>query len=524
MEHPDKASAYGQRSMRSTVTMLKYLARTSSESEINSVLQVNARCGGTLAERRQRIGKLRNEQEQMQAQLQDRVQQLASSLQMDANAKAANVIVSNTADGVSLSNSRNIQLFGNLIGITPASFFGGEAVAGNAGNGVTIAGTSQNVQIASGNRISGNLNGIAIGTGVTSVTVTGNTIGGLLDDGFTAAGNLVDGVAINAAVGNTIGAGNTISRNGRHGVSVVDARAATLTAGNRIFGSTVSDNVSNGIYVGGGSNSTIGGTTAGLGNFIQSNGRSGIYLERSARTGVPTGFAIQGNFVGTNANRDVDAAFGNLSGGIVVNDATGVRIEGNTVMNNLRANDPNNANDPNDGITLRGGSGNVVGGTSAAFANLVAFNDRDGIRVVGASAARAAQRHSIMGNVIVDNGTAGAGNGVTVTGAFARNITIGQSVTTAGVRGLGNVIQRNTASGVAVAGGAQQVSIQGNSISENLGGGIAVAAGSNTSSAAGIALLWKGSGKSRQTNCTRSPYSRRIWSTVGSTREQKGHW
>jgi hypothetical protein len=89
MEHPDKASAYGQRSMRSTVTMLKYLARTSSESEINSVLQVNARCEGTLAERRQRIGKLRNEQEQMQAQLQDRVQQLASSLQMDANAKAA---------------------------------------------------------------------------------------------------------------------------------------------------------------------------------------------------------------------------------------------------------------------------------------------------------------------------------------------------------------------------------------------------------------------------------------------------
>ena len=68
MEKPDKASAYGQRSMRSTVTMLKYLARTSSESEINSVLQVNARCEGTLAERRQRIGKLRNEQEQMQAQ------------------------------------------------------------------------------------------------------------------------------------------------------------------------------------------------------------------------------------------------------------------------------------------------------------------------------------------------------------------------------------------------------------------------------------------------------------------------
>ena len=87
---PDRAnSSYGQRSMRSTVTMLKYLARAGSESELNSVLQQNARCEGTLAERRRRAGKLRGEQEQLQEQLQSRVTLLANSLQADANAKAA---------------------------------------------------------------------------------------------------------------------------------------------------------------------------------------------------------------------------------------------------------------------------------------------------------------------------------------------------------------------------------------------------------------------------------------------------
>jgi hypothetical protein len=127
-------------------------------------------------------------------------------------------------------------------------------------------------------------------------------------------------------------------------------------------------------------------------------------------------------------------------------------------------------------------------GNAVVFANLVAFNQRDGIRMVGASAARAAQGHTVTGNTIVDNGDSGSGNGVTVTGAFARNITIGQTVTTAGVRGLGNIIQRNVVNGVAVEGGAQQVSIQGNSIAGNLVRGISVAAGSNTSTAAGITL------------------------------------
>ena len=85
---PDATSAYAMREMRSTVTMLKYLSRTSSESQLNKVLQQNARCEGTLAEQRRRAGKLRNDREHLEAQLQSRVQQLANTLQADASARA----------------------------------------------------------------------------------------------------------------------------------------------------------------------------------------------------------------------------------------------------------------------------------------------------------------------------------------------------------------------------------------------------------------------------------------------------
>ena len=42
--------------------------------------------------------------------------------------------------------------------------------------------------------------------------------------------------------------------------------------------------------------------------------------------------------------------------------------------------------------------------------------------------------------------------------------------------------------------------------------------------AAGLALLWKGSGRLRHATRTLPAYSFMIWSMVGSTREQNGHW
>lgn len=68
--------------------MMKYLARTSSEGEINKVIHQHARCEGSVGERRRRAGQLRNEQEQLEQQMSQTMQSLATSLQADAHARA----------------------------------------------------------------------------------------------------------------------------------------------------------------------------------------------------------------------------------------------------------------------------------------------------------------------------------------------------------------------------------------------------------------------------------------------------
>ena len=82
------SSAYTARNMRSTVTMMKYLVRTTSEGELGKVIKQNALCEGSLAERRRRQGKLRIEQEEMQMEMASQMASLASNLQADAQAKA----------------------------------------------------------------------------------------------------------------------------------------------------------------------------------------------------------------------------------------------------------------------------------------------------------------------------------------------------------------------------------------------------------------------------------------------------
>lgn len=90
MQVPERASsAYTARNARSTLTMMKYLTRTSSEGELNKVLHQQAKVEGTVAERRKREGKLRNEQEAAEQRMTTQMQSLATTLQADAHAKAA---------------------------------------------------------------------------------------------------------------------------------------------------------------------------------------------------------------------------------------------------------------------------------------------------------------------------------------------------------------------------------------------------------------------------------------------------
>ena len=86
--HHSLALADTTRNMRSTMTMMKYLARTSSEGELNKVLSQNARVEGSLAERRRREGKLRSDQEELEEKMTQGMHSLAMTLQADAHQKA----------------------------------------------------------------------------------------------------------------------------------------------------------------------------------------------------------------------------------------------------------------------------------------------------------------------------------------------------------------------------------------------------------------------------------------------------
>ena len=75
----------GRRELRSTVTMMRYLARTSSQPAIaNGSLQQVL----TVDRRRQSSRTLRTQQERVEAQLQTRVHRMAAALEADAHQKA----------------------------------------------------------------------------------------------------------------------------------------------------------------------------------------------------------------------------------------------------------------------------------------------------------------------------------------------------------------------------------------------------------------------------------------------------
>ena len=362
-------------------------------------------------------------------------------------AHAANVITRQTKAGISLTKSKDVEVIANFIGVDAEA----TPLMGNKADGMAIA-SSQRVNIA-GNRISANTgNGISITLGSTAVTIAGNRIGVLEDD--SASGNVLDGVAINASIGNSVGSGNKISYN-RNGVSVTDARGTAAT-GNKIVGSEIASNTQNGVLLAGGSGTTIGGTTDGTQNTIISNTGDGIRLVKSTKTGAPTGHLIQGNFIGTNENRDVDPLLRNLGNGITISEGTFNTASGNVVMNNAV-----------DGISIEGGNDNTVGGILASAGNVIANNEDNGISIKQ-SGSSASTGHRIYGNTIVEND----GNGVEVVGVPGSSspklskIFVGQDTTGKVVAGRGNTITDNSGAGVKIT-NAKQVAVQGNTMGNN---------------------------------------------------------
>jgi hypothetical protein len=291
---------------------------------------------------------------------------------------ARNLISGNVGDGIGLEQgSSSNTVAGNYIGTNAA---GSEGLGNRLG--VEVHDSQANViggQGAARNLISGNSGpGVFItGQGATQNDVTGNDIGTDVN-GLPILWNGV-GVLISDASNNTIGGpglgeGNTVSGVNGDGIDIIGPGSSdNLVVGNNL-GTTVSGlarqgGAMNGICIINAPNNQVGGVTAAAGNVILGFARSGVVITGSHATGN----LVEGNTIGT--------------------DRHGTYTVGNGF----------------NGVTIsHGASNNVIGGTSPAAANVIAFN-----------------------------GTSGTGNGVAVTSGVGNVI-------------LSNLIYANTGGQIAL--------------------------------------------------------------------------
>jgi CSLREA domain-containing protein len=426
----------------------------------------------------------------------------ASASTIGGTSAGAGNIISGNATGIEITgnNASGILVQGNLIGTT----LGGKMPLGNAGEGVsvdaarnTIGGTVAGAQ----NLISSNgRNGIFIsGSGATGNLVQGNFIGAD-STGTAALSNSSDGVALFDSTSNTIGgaasgAGNLISSNGRHGVSIAGSGATGNQVQGNLIGTTLAGtaslaNAGNGVAVYAAQN-TIGGTTVGARNIISGNNSAGILIFGRDRN------TVQGNFIGTdvtgamaleNAGDGVSILFApnNNIGGttdaarnvISANAGVGVRVVGSSALGNTvsgnyigtTAGGTGALSNSLGGVFLDGAPRNTIGGTVAGTGNVISANDSVGVRIGGGDATG----NFVQGNLV----------GVDVTGRAAlANSAEGILIDSAPRNTVGgivpnsrNVVSGNASAGIRIAGsGATANVVLGNLIGTDSTGGAALA-------------------------------------------------
>jgi hypothetical protein len=266
-----------------------------------------------------------------------------------------NTISSNFGSGVYITGAAaaGTTILDNLIGVT----YDGQAAKGNARDGVTDF--SPGTIIGPGNQISGNLRGVLIsGPSATGVVVRDNLIG-TNGNGVYDLGNSREGVLIDNAGGNMItgdGNGSQVISGNLIGVAITSSSSPlspsslNLVAGN-LIGSDKSGlnplpNSQEGVLIDSSSGNSIGGTTAAARNLISAN-HWGLVIRGSTVTGATaSNNVIQGNDIGTDITGQAPLA----------NEVKGVIVGVNA-------------------------SGNLIGGSSTAAGNIIAFSPDVGVLV-----------------------------------------------------------------------------------------------------------------------------------------------
>jgi len=212
---------------------------------------------------------------------------------------------------------------------------------------------------------------------------------------------------------------------GQAGVGLLSGAMGSRIEGNYIGtgpgGGLAIGNRGDGVVLSSGTqNSIVGGTDAGAGNLVSGNGGNGIAI-----WGGSTENLIQGNLIGSD-------------------------VSGRTALTNAYS-----------GVALAG-SGNTVGGLSAAARNLISGNAWSGVRIDAAM-------NQVLGNYIGTDitGTNALGNlsdGVTISGG-SQNSRIGGTIA-----GSGNLISGNGANGVSAWSGSSGNIVQGNLVGVDVSG------------------------------------------------------
>ena len=365
--------------------------------------------------------------------------------------------IANTV-GVTVSNGTN-----NTIGGTSAS--ARNIISGNSSDGIVITGAT-----AANNAIKGNY----IGTDATGSIGLGNGGSGI---------NIASSAGMNTIGGNTSGAGNVISGNTSYGVYLAanDQTVQGNIVGLNASGTSAIAN-STGIYVNSSTN-LIGGTSALARNVISGNTNNGLALHGDSNT-------VQGNYIGTNSagtaaianftgvftassNNQIGGTSAGARNVISGNSNEGIFLNGssNAVQGNyIGLNAAGTAAIANTyGVTVNSGSGNTIGGTSAAVRNIISGNSQFGVNVQGNASGTIIQGNYIGTNVA---GTAAIGNsvGVYLGSTATTGATVGGTAA-----GASNIISGNNTYGVVVF--SSNDTIQGNYIGTNVSGTGAVANG-----------------------------------------------
>lgn len=268
-----------------------------------------------------------------------------------------------------------------------------------------------------GNRIEGNF----IGTDLTGTNVVPNGGAGVYVQ-LGSSGNVIGGIQATQR--------NIISGSTAPCVVLTDTETmGNLVQGNflgRLLSSTNTGNFSNlnfGVYILDARSNVIGGSVAGARNVISGNNESGVILS------------------GTNAQ-----------GNRVLGNIIGLGTNGSTMARN-----------GGDGVTIRGGIGNIIGGTNAFERNIISGNARAGVYLFSGALSNTIQGNFIgpdlAGQIARTNGYAG----VTINASSGNQI--GGNTT-----GARNLISGNAMEGVFIATNSTGNRIEGNWIGVDVSG------------------------------------------------------